>query len=116
MSNDNHIQSFLAHDEILYLAPGSPTHFEMDEAFCARMRAAIEAGLEKCADWYHHHARDQKSQIRPNKATGSLLSGLTFLNSLDPPATVVIKGVPARRRPVDTVGSFQDSCAVGNFA
>jgi hypothetical protein len=45
MSNDNDIRSFLAHDEILYLAPGSPTHFEMDESFCARMRAAIEAGL-----------------------------------------------------------------------
>jgi hypothetical protein len=46
MKNDDDIQSFLAHDEILYLAPGSPTHLEMDEAFCARMRAAIEAGLE----------------------------------------------------------------------
>jgi hypothetical protein len=33
-------------DDEIYLAHGSPTHFEMDEAFCGRMRAAIEAGLE----------------------------------------------------------------------
>jgi hypothetical protein len=35
-------------DDEIYLAHGSPTHFKMDEAFCARMRAAITAGLE-CA-------------------------------------------------------------------
>jgi hypothetical protein len=35
-------------DDEIYLAHGSPTHFEMDEAFCARLRAAITAGLE-CA-------------------------------------------------------------------
>jgi len=29
------------------LSNGGRTHFEMDEAFCARMRAAIEAGLER---------------------------------------------------------------------
>jgi hypothetical protein len=29
------------------LSNGGRTHFEMDEAFCGRMRAAIEAGLEK---------------------------------------------------------------------
>jgi hypothetical protein len=46
MSNNDDIQSYLAPDEILNLAPGGPSHFEMDEAFCARMRAAIEAGLE----------------------------------------------------------------------
>jgi hypothetical protein len=28
------------------LTNGGRTHIEMDEAFCARMRAAIEAGLE----------------------------------------------------------------------
>jgi hypothetical protein len=33
-------------DDEIYLAHGSPSHFEMDEAFCARMRAAITAGLE----------------------------------------------------------------------
>jgi hypothetical protein len=29
------------------LSNGGRTHFEMDEAFSARMRAAIEAGLER---------------------------------------------------------------------
>jgi hypothetical protein len=28
------------------LSIGGPSHFDMDQAFCARMRAAIEAGLE----------------------------------------------------------------------
>jgi hypothetical protein len=32
--------------EIERIANGKPTHFDMDEAFCARMRRAIEAGLE----------------------------------------------------------------------
>jgi len=36
-------------DEELHprLSNGGQTHFDMDEAFCARMRKAIEAGLEK---------------------------------------------------------------------
>jgi hypothetical protein len=29
------------------LSNGGRTHFDMDEAFCARMRKAIEAGLER---------------------------------------------------------------------
>jgi len=29
------------------LSNGGQSHFDMDEAFCARMRAAIEAGLER---------------------------------------------------------------------
>ena len=33
-------------DDEIYLAHSSPSHFEMDEAFCTRMRAAITAGLE----------------------------------------------------------------------
>jgi len=37
MIDDDEIQSYLTN---------RPTHFEMDEAFCARMRMAIEAGLE----------------------------------------------------------------------
>jgi hypothetical protein len=32
--------------EIERIANGKPTHFDMDEAFCARMHAAIAAGLE----------------------------------------------------------------------
>ena len=33
-------------DEIQPYRTNRPTHFEMDEAFCARMREAIAAGLE----------------------------------------------------------------------
>jgi hypothetical protein len=32
--------------EIERTANGKPSYFDMDEVFCARMRAAIEAGLE----------------------------------------------------------------------
>jgi hypothetical protein len=32
--------------EIERIANGKPTHFDMDEAFCARMHAAIAAALE----------------------------------------------------------------------
>ena len=38
MIDDDEIQS--------HLTNGSPGYFEMNEAFCARMRAAIAAGLE----------------------------------------------------------------------
>ncbi len=40
--NDREIQSA---DEI-QLAKDHPEHFDMDEKFCVRMRAAIAAGLE----------------------------------------------------------------------
>jgi purine nucleoside phosphorylase len=45
MSDHNEFQS----DEEIhqYLTNGGPSHFDMDEAFCARMRKAIEAGLER---------------------------------------------------------------------
>jgi hypothetical protein len=32
--------------EIERITNGKPNHFDMDEAFCGRMRAAIAAGLE----------------------------------------------------------------------
>jgi hypothetical protein len=37
-SDDDEIQSLVTY--------GGPSYFKMDEAFCARMRMAIEAGLE----------------------------------------------------------------------
>lgn len=40
---DNEIQHLT---EIERIASGKPSHFKMDRAFCARMHAAIEAGLE----------------------------------------------------------------------
>ena len=45
MSDHDEIRS---DDEIhSHLTIGGPSHFDMNEAFCARMREAIEAGLEK---------------------------------------------------------------------
>jgi hypothetical protein len=47
MSDHDEIQS---EDEIYpYLTNGGPSPFDMDEAFCARMRAAIAAGLESAS-------------------------------------------------------------------
>ena len=44
MSDHDEIRS---DDEIhSHLTIGGPSHFDMNEAFCGRMRAAIEAGLE----------------------------------------------------------------------
>ena len=44
VDDDDEIQS---EDEThSHLTNGGPNHFQMDEAFCARMRKAIEAGLE----------------------------------------------------------------------
>ena len=37
-------------DEIQTYRSIGPSHFDMDEAFCARMRAAIAAGLETALD------------------------------------------------------------------
>ena len=36
--NDDQVQSYVTY--------GGPSHFDMDDAFCARMRAAIKRGLE----------------------------------------------------------------------
>ena len=43
MSDDNDIQHLT---EIERITNGKPSYFDMDEAFCGRMRAAIAAGLE----------------------------------------------------------------------
>jgi hypothetical protein len=43
MSDYDEIESVT---EIERVANGKPSHFDMDEAFCARMRMATEAGLE----------------------------------------------------------------------
>jgi hypothetical protein len=44
VDDDDEIQS---EDKIhSHLTNGGPSHFQMDEAFCARMRKAIAAGLE----------------------------------------------------------------------
>jgi hypothetical protein len=42
MGYDDEIQRIT---EIERVANGKPSHFDMDEAFCARMHAAIAAGL-----------------------------------------------------------------------
>lgn len=43
MSDDDEIQELV---EIERTANGKPSYLDMDEAFCARMRMAIAAGLE----------------------------------------------------------------------
>jgi hypothetical protein len=43
MSDDDEIQELA---EIERTANGKPSYLDMDEAFCGRMLAAIEAGLE----------------------------------------------------------------------
>ena len=43
MSDDGEIQRLT---EIERVANGKPSHFQMDAAFCARIHAAIAAGLE----------------------------------------------------------------------
>jgi hypothetical protein len=44
MSDDDEIQRLT---EIERITNRKPSHLDMDEAFCARMHAAIAAGLEK---------------------------------------------------------------------
>ena len=43
MRDDGEIQRLT---EVERVANGKPSYFDMDEAFCARMHAAIAAGLE----------------------------------------------------------------------
>jgi hypothetical protein len=43
MSDDGEIQRLTEFERV---ANGKPSHFQMDAAFCARMHAAIAAGLE----------------------------------------------------------------------
>jgi len=50
--------------EIERIANGKPTHFDMDEAFRARMHAAIAAGLESAPTSVITIPGDQKPQIR----------------------------------------------------
>jgi hypothetical protein len=42
-------------DNEIRLTNGGPSHFDMDEAFCTRMRAVI-SGAGKRADWRCHRA------------------------------------------------------------
>ncbi len=46
MSKDDEIQEIVESERAVY---GKPSHFDMDEAFCARMRQAIAAGLESAS-------------------------------------------------------------------
>jgi hypothetical protein len=56
-------------DDEVHLHVTYASHVDMDVAFCARLRMAIESRARKCADWCHHHAWDAKSQIRPSRAS-----------------------------------------------
>ena len=48
--------------EIERAASGKPSHSKMDAAFCARMHAAIAAGLESAPTKRHHYAWNKKPQ------------------------------------------------------
>jgi len=47
----------MSDDDEVHLPVTYASHFNMDAAFCARMLAAIELGLES-APRRHHHARN----------------------------------------------------------
>jgi hypothetical protein len=49
------------------LSNGGRTHSDMDEAFCARMRAAIEAGLESAAIGVVTMKNPNRSQQSPSR-------------------------------------------------
>lgn len=66
----------MSDDDDIHLHVTYVSYLDMDEAFCARMLAAIAAGLGKRAGSCNHHSRNQKSKIRSNKATGTLLAGI----------------------------------------
>jgi hypothetical protein len=60
MGYDDDIQRLT---EIERITTGRSSHFDMDEAFSARMRADIAAGLERAPIGCHHHAWNEKAQI-----------------------------------------------------
>ena len=71
VDDDDEIQS---EDEThSHLTNGGPSHFQMDEVFCARMRKAIEAGLESAPIGVVTTPGTQEPQIRPNKAFAATL-------------------------------------------
>jgi translation initiation factor IF-1 len=53
--------------EIERITTGRPSHFDMDEAFSARMRAAIEAGLENAPN---------RNSATVELANGSVIKGI----------------------------------------
>ena len=52
MSDDDEIERLT---EIERITNGKPSYFDMDEAFCARMHAAIAAGLESAPTTLERH-------------------------------------------------------------
>jgi hypothetical protein len=51
-----------------------PSHFEMDDAFCARMRMAIEAGLESAPIGVVTTPGTKNLKYVPTESTGPLAS------------------------------------------
>jgi len=70
----------MSDDDETHLHATYASHFDMDEAFSARMRAAIAAGLENAPIGVRHHAWNQKAQIRPTGAMAA--SVLAWRNGL----------------------------------
>jgi hypothetical protein len=57
-------------DEIQTYRTNGPSHFDMDEAFCARMRAAIAAGLESAPDGVITTPGTKNPKYVPTKQVG----------------------------------------------
>jgi hypothetical protein len=70
-------------DEETHLHVTYASHFDMDEAFCARVRMAIAAGLETAPIGVVTAPGTKNPKYVFNKATGSFLPGH---GPLDPPA------------------------------
>jgi hypothetical protein len=63
----------MSDDEIITsLTNGGPGYFEMDEAFCARMRAAIAAGLENAPIGIITTPGTKNSKNFPTRERGAL--------------------------------------------
>jgi len=70
VSDDHEIQSNRTNDT---------SHFDMDEAFCARMRAAIEARLESALIGVITTPGTRNPKYVPTKQSGTLLAGQRLL-------------------------------------
>jgi hypothetical protein len=69
----------MSDDDETHLHLTYASHSDMDEAFCARMRAAIELGLESAPVGVSTAPGTRNPKIRCNKAGGTLPPGQRLL-------------------------------------
>ena|SRR5215469_4806160 len=63
----------MSDDDETHLHVTYATHWDMDEAFCARLRSVDSSGAGKCVDWCDHRARNENSKIRSSRASTTSL-------------------------------------------